>query len=51
MLVDPDFNPETLVPGPVPEAQKISQNVIEAMMPAAARISYRDILVRGKIDA
>ena len=47
VLVNPDFNPAT----PVPGAQKISQNVIEAKLPAAARISYRDILVRGKIDA
>ena len=47
VLVDPDFNPAT----PVPGAQKISQNVVEATLPAAARISYRDILVRGKIDA
>ena len=46
VLVDPDSDLET----PVPGAQNISQNVLEALLPAAEKISYRDIVVRGKID-
>ena len=45
--MDPDSDPET----PVPGAQNISQNVLEASsLPESEKISYRDILVRGKID-
>ena len=44
--MDPDSDLET----PVPGAQNISQNVLEALLPAAKKISYRDIVVRGMID-
>lgn len=38
MLVDPALNPET------PNVQ----NVVEAELPAAAKISYRDVLMGGE---